>query len=115
MDDSPRMKAYGEFLEFYKLTGLYDVQYTTPGSYGKLLAAIGCGTEKVWTEEDRRHFLVRGIRVDGVEAAVPCMFVILRDLQHGSRRLIGRKTSVQPDVLQISQNHFCFLLPVRLQ
>lgn len=56
MDDSPRMKAYGEFLEFYKLTGLYDVQYTTPGSYGKLLAAIGCGTEKVWTEEDRRHF-----------------------------------------------------------
>ena len=56
MDDSPRMKAYSEFLDFYKLTGMYDVLYTTPGSYHKLLTAIGCGTEAPWTEEDRRSF-----------------------------------------------------------
>ena len=56
MDESPKMKAYGEFLEFYKLTGLYDVLYTTPGNYSKLLAAMGYSSEQLWTEEERRHF-----------------------------------------------------------
>lgn len=54
-DDSPRMKAYQEFLDFYKLTGLYDVLFTTPGSYDKLLSAIGCDPIVPWTEDDRRH------------------------------------------------------------
>lgn len=55
-EDTPRYKAYLEFLEFYKLTGLYDVQFTTPGNYAKLLTAIGCAADQVWTEEDRRRF-----------------------------------------------------------
>ena len=55
-DDSPRVKAYFEFLKFYKLTGLYDVQYTIPGSYAKLLDKIGSATEEKWTEDDRRRF-----------------------------------------------------------
>ena len=55
-DDSPRVKAYHEFLEFYKLTGLYDVQYTVPGNYGKLLEKTGFPTERKWTEEERRRF-----------------------------------------------------------
>lgn len=56
MDNSPRMKAYQEFLDFYKLTGLYDVQYTQPGCYAKLLEKIGGSADKKWTEEDRRSF-----------------------------------------------------------
>ena len=56
VDDSPRIKAYQEFLEFYKLTGLYDVQYVTPGNYAKLLAKIGYAPDQKWTEEDRRRF-----------------------------------------------------------
>ena len=55
-DDTPRYQAYQEFLEFYKLTGIYDVRYTIPGNYAKLLAAIGSPTDKKWTEEERRHF-----------------------------------------------------------
>ena len=54
--DTPRIKAYNEFLEFYKLTGLYDVQFTTPGSYGKLLSAVELPTDQIWTEEERRRF-----------------------------------------------------------
>lgn len=54
--DSDRMKAYQEFLDFYKLTGLYDVLFTTPGCYSKLLDAIGCDPVKPWTEDDRRRF-----------------------------------------------------------
>ena len=55
-DDSPRVKAYFEFLEFYRLTGLYDVQYTQPGNYVKLMEKIGKPSNEKWTEEDRRSF-----------------------------------------------------------
>ena len=55
-DDSPRVKAYQEFLEFYKLSGLYDVQFTVPGNYAKLLEKIGYPADQKWTEEDRRRF-----------------------------------------------------------
>ena len=55
-EDSPRYKAYQEFLEFFKLTGLYDVKYVTPGSYGKLLEKTGFPIEEKWSEEDRRSF-----------------------------------------------------------
>ena len=55
-EDTPRYKAYQEFLEFYKLTGIYDIQFQAPGGYGKLLTALGRGMEQTWTEEERRHF-----------------------------------------------------------
>ena len=55
-DNSPRMKAYQEFLEFFKLTGMYDVRYTTPGNYAKLLEKSGFPAEQKWTEDDRRRF-----------------------------------------------------------
>ena len=64
MDDSPRMKAYGEFLEFYKLTGLYDVQYTTPGSYASSLrpsaaARKRCGQRKTAAISGHRFITLR--------------------------------------------------------
>ena len=55
-DDSPRYKAYMEFVEFYKLTGLYDIQYSQPGNYAKLLEKIGKSPTQKWTEDDRRSF-----------------------------------------------------------
>ena len=56
VEDSPRMKAYQEFLEFFKLTGMYDVRYTTPGNYAKLLEKSGFPKDQKWTEDDRRRF-----------------------------------------------------------
>lgn len=55
-DDSPRYKAYQEFLEFYKLTGMYDLRYTTPGNYPKLLTLIDFPKDEKWSEDDRRRF-----------------------------------------------------------
>ena len=55
-DDSPRFKAYQEFLEFYKLSGLYDVQFSVPGNYSKLLEKSGFPVDRQWTEEERRRF-----------------------------------------------------------
>ena len=49
-----RMKAYQEFLEFYKLTGVYDIQFTQPGGYAKLTKAVGLTPGTVWEDANRR-------------------------------------------------------------
>ena len=54
--DPARLKAYSEFLEFYKLTGLYNVQFTQPGGYAKLTKAVGIPAGQPWQEEDSRRF-----------------------------------------------------------
>ena len=54
--DDPRLQAYAEFLEFYKCTGLYAVQFRRPGDYAKLLALLGREPDQVWTESERRSF-----------------------------------------------------------
>lgn len=54
--DSPRCALYQEFLEFFRLTRLYAAQCSLPGSYRRLLAALGCGSEP-WTAEQRQSFM----------------------------------------------------------
>ncbi len=54
--DEPRIKAYYEFLDFYKLTELYLIQYRKPGDYAKLLALLGKKPDEVWTEQERSSF-----------------------------------------------------------
>ena len=54
--DDPRIKAYQEFLEFYKSTHLYDVQFRRPGDYAKLLTLLGKAPQEVWTPEQVRTF-----------------------------------------------------------
>ena len=56
VSDEPRIRAYYEFLDFYKVTKLYTVQFRRPGDYGKLLEALGRIPEDVWTETERRSF-----------------------------------------------------------
>lgn len=54
--DEPRIKAYYEFLDFYKVSQLYTVQFRRPGDYAKLLAHLGKDPAEVWTEQERRTF-----------------------------------------------------------
>lgn len=56
MSDEPHIKAYFEFLEFYKATGLYDVMFRQPGDYEKLLSYLGKDLSQVWTEDEKRTF-----------------------------------------------------------
>lgn len=56
LSDEPRIRAYYEFLEFFKVSRLYTVQFRRPGDYGKLLKHLGREPDAVWTEEDRRNF-----------------------------------------------------------
>ena len=56
MDGSPRIEAYYEFLDFFKASRLYAVQFRRPNDYAKLLAAVGKKPGERWTEEERRTF-----------------------------------------------------------
>lgn len=54
--DEPEIRAYYEFLDFYRLSGQYSVSFRKPGSYARLQAALGMEPDHVWTEEERRSF-----------------------------------------------------------
>ena len=54
--DEPRIRAYYEFLDFFKVSRLYTVQFRRPGDYTRLLKHLGKKSDEVWTEEDRRSF-----------------------------------------------------------
>lgn len=53
---APEIKAYFEFLEFYKATGLYDVWFRQPGDYEKLMSYLGKDMAEQWTEQEQRTF-----------------------------------------------------------
>ena len=56
MSDEPRIRAYYEFLDFFKDAKLYCVQFRRPGDYAKLLSHLGKKMGDPWTEEERRTF-----------------------------------------------------------
>ena len=52
----PRIKAYYEFMEFYKSSRLYVVQFRRPGDYARLLRLLGKKPGDPWTDQERRTF-----------------------------------------------------------
>lgn len=56
LSDDPRIKAYYEFLDFFKASKLYTVQYRRPADYAKLLSYLGKKPGENWTENERRTF-----------------------------------------------------------
>ena len=56
LSDEPRIQAYYEFIEFYKASKLYCVQFRRPGDYARLLAHLGKKSGEVWNETEKRTF-----------------------------------------------------------
>ena len=54
--EEPRTCAYFEFLDFYKYTRIYSVQYRVPGDYARLLSALGKDPGEAWDSRERRTF-----------------------------------------------------------
>ena len=52
----PRIRAYYEFLEFYRNSGFYRIQYRNPGDYKKLLSFLGKEMWEAWTDREKRTF-----------------------------------------------------------
>ncbi len=70
----PRAAAYGEFLEFFKSTGLYDIQFNKPGDYARLCASLGRKPGEKWEEDEVRglsscfcHFKEAFTELGGIE------------------------------------------------
>ena len=56
MSDDPRIRAYYEFMEFYKYSKLYTIQFRRPGDYKALLSFMDKAPDEVWEEQERRTF-----------------------------------------------------------
>ena len=56
MSDDPRVVAYYEFMDFYKDTKIYNIQFRRPGDYAKLLAFLNKHPGEPWSEQERRSF-----------------------------------------------------------
>ena len=56
--DTPEYRIYAEFLDFYRVAGIYEIRMNQTGAFSRLLAAIPAdsGTEKapLWSEDLRR-------------------------------------------------------------
>lgn len=52
----PRIRAYYEFLEFYKTSRIYTIQFRRPGDYARLLHHLNKRFGEPWTEAERRTF-----------------------------------------------------------
>ena len=52
----PRIRAYYEFMDFFRDSRLYAVQFRRPGDYAKLLKALGKTPGQKWEEQERRTF-----------------------------------------------------------
>lgn len=100
--NDPRVRAYYEFLDFYRDTGIYSVQYRTPGDYAKLLAHTGKQMGECWPEEERRtlnsylhYFREAFYAVDGKKLPLLPEEALLLWLQVHSYRDLGRMNATE--------------------
>ncbi len=56
VSEDPRVRAYYEFLDFYKGSRLYAIQYRAPGDYARLQQYLGKLPGEAWTDQERRTF-----------------------------------------------------------
>ena len=54
--EDPTVKTYYEFLDFYQVAGIYDVQFRQPGDYAKLLSYLGKDPGQSWSEREQKTF-----------------------------------------------------------
>jgi len=54
--EDPQIRAYFEFLDYYKSSRLYSPQFRRPGDYGKFLKAMGKAPGQDWSDEERKTF-----------------------------------------------------------
>ncbi len=83
--EDPALAVYGEYCAFARLTGLYDIFFTRPGSYDRLSNLPGMKSGEEWTPEDvmnlrkiYRYFHTAYHTVMQEQPALPCGDAFLR-------------------------------------
>ena len=55
-NDSTESRIYYEFLDFYKLSQINEVNFSRPGGYAKLQKLVCKASNEAWTDDDRLNF-----------------------------------------------------------
>lgn len=117
--EEPRIQAYFEFLDFYNVAGIYDVQFRQPGDYAKLLSFLGKEPAQPWTEREQKTFrayfqyfrdafsAVRGEQLDLLPEEAMLLWLRVYPFQDlgklSSGELKKAMLSLWPDMVSISQ------------
>ncbi len=56
-EENEAVQLYYEFLRFFQLAGIYDVQISSKGGFAKLQAMLGHEPDHIWSREERADFL----------------------------------------------------------
>lgn len=97
----PRIRAYYEFVDFYKASGIYVIQYRHPGDYSKLLTYLGKKPGEIWSEAERRtfhayfHYFQEAFQELGVEEDVLPEEALLLWLQLYTFQDLGAMSSME--------------------
>ena len=51
--DSPQIRIYYEFMDFFPVCGLYTLNFTQEGSYARLQKALGKAPSEKWSDDDK--------------------------------------------------------------
>ena len=111
--DDPVIRVYYEFMQFYQLSRIYDVSFRQVGGYAQLQKLLGYEADHVWTEDERREFLLRyrtfaaafdrmneeKLPIDAGDALLIWLQVFpLSDLRLSAAEVNKRMTTIWPDV-----------------
>ena len=116
--EEPGVRAYYEFMDFYKKSRLYHVYFTKPGCFPRLQAALGFDENHVWTEQDQLDFVsfywsiaglfsgqfagIRGLTVSDVVLAYVEVYDWRETIGESERR--KRLTAILPDLRFLADN-----------
>lgn len=111
--DDPTIQVYYEFMQFYQLSRLYEVSFRQLGGYAKLQKLLGYAPGQVWSEDDRKGFLMRyrtfaaafnkmneeNLPVEAGDALLIWLQVYpLEDLRLSAGEINKRMNAIWPDV-----------------
>ena len=67
-----RIRAYYDFLSYYSLTGMYQIQFTQPGFFEKLQKALGYEAGHSWSIIERSQFMMKWLLIESAfQSAFP--------------------------------------------
>ena len=115
------VQLYYEFMHFYRLIGLYQLNFTRSGSFARLQAALGFEPKHVWTDEERRSFLAgylhfksafdklntKKLKVTAADALLVWLQVFsFSDIKNqGPQELQKNLSTVWPDIELMAEGH----------
>ncbi len=117
--DDLTVQIYYEFMQFYKLSRIYDVSFRRLGGYAKLQKLLGYEPGYVWTEDERRSFLhcfrifaeafqrmnVEGLPLEAGDALNVWLQVYpLSDLELPQAEVAKRMNAIWPDVRLLGED-----------